>query len=138
MYWTEYDDVNMNHSCVQKYISFKNGINFFNFSCTGSHKRLWLYYVLCPEMTGGVFLVKLCDFFKTQVFMHSVYLSVCPSVHSLTLQNILQISWHLHMLFVFDIEWTVTYWKFCIYGYCVSTETHKSFLDTYGLRGKNF
>ena len=33
----------------------KNGINSFNFSCTGYRKRLWIRNVLCVEMTRKVF-----------------------------------------------------------------------------------
>ena len=32
---------------------------------------------------------------------------VCLSVHTLTFVNILQMSWNLHMLFIFDTKWTV-------------------------------
>ena len=42
-----------------------------------------------------------------KVFMHSVCLSVCLSVHALTLVNILQMSWNWYMLFMSDIAWTV-------------------------------
>ena len=42
-----------------------------------------------------------------KMFMHSVCLSVHVTEHALTLVNILQMSWNLHMLFIFDIEWTV-------------------------------
>ena len=48
---------------MQKYIFYKNGINSFNYKCIGSHKRLWIHYVLCLGMTGRVFLVELCGFF---------------------------------------------------------------------------
>ena len=47
----------MSHLDVQKYICYENDVNSFNFSCTGSHKRLWI--VLCQEMTGRVFLAEL-------------------------------------------------------------------------------
>ena len=39
--------------------------------------------------------------------MHSIYLSVRPSVHALTAVNIFQMSLNLYMLFISDIEWTV-------------------------------
>ena len=95
--------------------SIKNGIKSFNISCTGSHKRLWIRYVLCLEMIGRVFLVELCFFQNIintfqkswKVLMHSVFLSDRPSVHALNLLNILEMSWNLHMLFISDIEWTV-------------------------------
>ena len=38
-----------------------------------------------------------------KVFMHSVCLSVCPAVHSLTLLNILQMPWILYRLYISDI-----------------------------------
>ena len=52
----------MSHLDAQKYNCFKNGSNSFNVSCTGSHKRLRIRFVLYLEMTGGVFLVELCVF----------------------------------------------------------------------------
>ena len=55
----------MIYSDVQKYICYKNGVNSFNFSCTGSHKRLLICYVLCLEMIGRVFLVELFVFQTT-------------------------------------------------------------------------
>ena len=53
----------MSHLDIQKCIYNKNGINSFNCSCTGSPKRLWIDYVLCLEMAGRIFLVKVCVFF---------------------------------------------------------------------------
>ena len=35
---------------MQKHICYKSGINSFNFSCTGSHKRLRIRFVLCLKM----------------------------------------------------------------------------------------
>ena len=34
-------------------------------------------------------------------------LSVCPSVHALTVVNILQMSWNLSMLFISDTAWSM-------------------------------
>ena len=42
---------------MQKYLYYKTGINSLNFSCTGSHKRLRIGFVLCLEMTWRVFFV---------------------------------------------------------------------------------
>ena len=44
----------MSHSDVQKGISHENGIMSFNILCTGSHKRLWMYYVFWLEMAGRI------------------------------------------------------------------------------------
>ena len=50
-------------------------------------------------------------------------LSVCPSVNALTIVNIFCLSSILHMLFLFDIAWTV--WKMiCIGLLYSSTHTH--------------
>ena len=42
-----------------------------------------------------------------KVFMHSICLYICPSVHALTLVNILQMSWNWYMLFISDIAWNI-------------------------------
>ena len=49
-------------SDLQKYICYENGINNFNFSCTGSHKKLWMHHVQCIEMTRRMFSVESCVF----------------------------------------------------------------------------
>ena len=36
----KYNEINAIHLHVQKYICYENGINNYNFSSTGSHKRL--------------------------------------------------------------------------------------------------
>ena len=64
LYWTKYNEVNFSHSDKQKYVNSKNGINSFKFSCTRSHKILWTHYVLCLQMTGRIFLVKLFEIFS--------------------------------------------------------------------------
>ena len=39
--------------------------------------------------------------------MHSVCLSVRPSVHALVFENIFQVSWNLYILIIPDTEWTL-------------------------------
>ena len=53
----------MSHSDLQKYFFNKNSINSFNFSCAGSHKRLWIHYVQSLEITGRIFSVELYSSF---------------------------------------------------------------------------
>ena len=95
LYWTKYNETNPFHWGVQKHVSY-----------TGSRKIFLIHYGPCFEKPGSVFLL---------VF-HSIYhfstklkkgLSVRPSVHDLTLLNILQMSWNLCMLFTSDIEWSI-------------------------------
>ena len=55
--------IKKSHSDGQKYTCYRNGINSPNFSYVGSHKELWIGFVIFLEMTGRVFLVELCGFF---------------------------------------------------------------------------
>ena len=96
---------------MQKYIFYKNGIDSFSFSCTRSHKILWIHNILQIEMTGRECLIELLSllFFtllklsnKVKKCLCSVCLFVRLSVHALTLVNILQslenCICHLHLI----------------------------------------
>ena len=58
----------------------------------------------------GTFSTDSFSTFSNKVEMHSIYaigLSVCLSVHALTLVNILQISWNVYTLFIPDVALTL-------------------------------
>ena len=61
---------------------------------------IWLFSLLIV-MQGRKQFITLSN--KVEKFMHSV----CPSVRTLTLVNILQVFWNWYMLFISDIAWTV-------------------------------
>ena len=51
----------------------------------------------------------LFEFLTFSIKLKSVYafgFSICLSVHSLTLVNVLQMSQNLYRLFIFDVVWT--------------------------------
>ena len=58
--------------------------------------------------------------------MPLVYLSIHPSVHVLTLVNVLQMSWNLYMLFISHIKWTVN--KMVYMGLKVRLQRHTKVL----------
>ena len=103
----------MSHSDVEKYVYYKNNMNSFNFSCTGSYKRMWIYYILHLEKTRRVLLVELCVVLPLSMHSYKVEnclciqtncLFVCAFVRGRKLVNILQSSWNWYMLLISDIE----------------------------------
>ena len=54
--------------------------------------------------------------------VYALGLSVCPSVHILSVVNILQMSLNLYMLFISDVEWTIL--KIICMGLWVRLQTH--------------
>ena len=60
--------------------------------------------------------------------MHSVCLSVRLSLHALTLVNILQTSWILHIVFISAVEFTVE--KMICMGLRVRVQRHAKVFDT--------
>ena len=68
------------------------------------------------------------------VLLKSIYpfgLSVRPSVHALTVVNILQMLLNLYIVIKFDTEWTVL--KMICIGLSVRLETHQSCLIHFSL-----
>ena len=54
---------NIRHSDTQKHVFYKNDENTINNSFIESHKRFWIYYRKCLEMTNNTFSVELsCTF----------------------------------------------------------------------------
>ena len=146
LYWTEYNEVNMSHSDIQKYISFKNGINSFKFSCTGSHKILWTHYVLYLQMSGRIFSIELCVFLyfinslnKQCLCIWFVCLFVRPSIRALSnsrkySSNVLKFMYVTHIWYRMNRIENGTNRKKCSF-----TEAHKKFSDTLRLNeGKIF
>ena len=88
-------------------------------------------------MAENVFSVVFNTFQKVEkyLYMRFVCLSVCPSMHSLTVVNILQISLNLYMLFISDIERTIL--KLCAWDEEFAYRDTKKFSDKFQpIRGR--
>ena len=76
-------------------------------------------------------------YYKCLSVCNLTYINVGPSVHALTLVNILQMSLNLYMLFISDIEWTVV--KMVCMGLRVRLQIYTNvfrYIKAYG--GKDF
>ena len=127
----------MSHSDVQKYIWYKNGINDFNFSCTKTNKKLSISRNDWKSVCRWIMCFININTFQKSWNVYAFSLSIRPSVHALTLVNILQMSWNLYMLFIVDIEWTMV--KMVCMGLRVRLQRHTKvfrYIKAYG--GKFF
>ena len=62
---------------MQKYTCYKNSINILKLSCTESHKRLRIRFILYLEMTGREFLIEICDFKTLLTLLKKVEKCLC-------------------------------------------------------------
>ena len=97
LYCTNYNKINIFFEMYNSMFLVQGHTKDFRYIMGYASKRLEMYFQFCT-MVFNTF--QQC----WKRFMLSVCLSVRPSVHALTVVNILQISLNLYMLFISDIE----------------------------------